>query len=47
MKAGAPKSFATAGPESSRLRLITEGERFRWEIKPPGEKKAKSAPKKD
>jgi arylsulfatase A-like enzyme len=45
MKASAPKSFAPAGPESSQLRLITEGESFRWEIKTPGEKKAKAPPK--
>jgi arylsulfatase A-like enzyme len=47
MKTSAPKSFAPAGPESSQLRLITEGESFRWELKKPGEKKARAAAKND
>lgn len=47
MRASAPKSFAPAGPESSQLRLITEGESFRWEMKKPGEKRARPASKGD
>jgi arylsulfatase A-like enzyme len=47
MQARAPKQFVSAGPESNQLRLITEGESFRWENKTSGEKQAKSVSKKD
>jgi len=34
MRRSAPARFAPAGPDSSQLRLVPEGERFRWEPKP-------------
>jgi len=44
LRQSAPKQFAPPGPESSALRLVTEGERFHWESKPAGSsKKAKAA----
>jgi arylsulfatase A-like enzyme len=41
MKKSAPKTFAPEGPGSNQLRLITEGETFRWELKPVDTKKGK------
>jgi arylsulfatase A-like enzyme len=46
IKKSAPRGFAAPGPESRELRLISEGERFRWEIKRnKGENKAKKPAK--
>ena len=43
LRQSAPRQFATPGPETSALRLVTEGEGFRWEPKPAGSaKKAKA-----
>ena len=33
LKASAPKSFAPVGISRNRLRLINEGETYRWELK--------------
>ena len=33
LKASAPKSFAPAGPSRNRLRLVTKGETYHWELK--------------
>jgi len=41
MKKSAPKSFAPEGLESNKLKLIIEGESFRWEPKPGGRNQAK------
>jgi arylsulfatase A-like enzyme len=40
LKASAPKSFAPVGISRNRLKLIKEGEKYRWEIKkrPPRKK---------
>lgn len=44
LRRSAPKNFASPGPEANALRLVTEGEKFRWEPKPAGAaKKARSA----
>ncbi|PAW75023.1 MAG: iduronate sulfatase [Opitutia bacterium Tous-C4FEB] len=44
LRQSAPKEFVAPGPETNALRLVTEGENFRWEPKPVGSaKKAKSA----
>ena len=40
LRRSAPEQFAPAGPDASELRLVAEGERFRWEPKPA---KAKAA----
>jgi arylsulfatase A-like enzyme len=44
MKRSAPAKFAPPGADASQLRLVPEGERFRWEPKPKGteSKKAKA-----
>ncbi len=34
LRRSAPAQFAPAGPDSSQLRLVPEGEGFRWEPKP-------------
>jgi arylsulfatase A-like enzyme len=39
LRQSAPKRFAPPGPESKDLRLVTEGERFHWELKRAGSKK--------
>ncbi|MCX8497529.1 MAG: sulfatase [Akkermansiaceae bacterium] len=46
MKKSAPKSFAPEGPESNKLKLIIEGESFRWEPKSGGRNQAKPKAKK-
>ena len=33
LRKSAPKKFAAPGPETKDLRLVTEGERFHWELK--------------
>ena len=33
LRKSAPKTFAAPGPETKDLRLVTEGERFHWELK--------------
>ncbi|PAW68869.1 MAG: hypothetical protein B9S34_00745 [Opitutia bacterium Tous-C1TDCM] len=44
LRRSAPRHFASPGPESNALRLVTAGESFRWEPKPAGAaKKAKAA----
>ena len=44
LRQSAPEKFAAPGPETKDLRLVTEGERFRWEAKAAGApKKSKSA----
>lgn len=47
MRAKAPKQFARPGPEHGALKLVTEGENFRWEkpANPSGEKKRNNPPK--
>lgn len=35
LRAKAPRRFAPPGPEVNQLKLVTEGEEFRWELKPP------------
>jgi arylsulfatase A-like enzyme len=47
MRAGAPRSFAPAGPETNQLRHITAGEDFRWEPRPPGGGKARERPRRN
>jgi arylsulfatase A-like enzyme len=44
LKRSAPAKVAPPGPATSQLRLVPEGERFRWEPKPKGteSKKAKA-----
>jgi hypothetical protein len=46
MKKSAPKSFAPEGLESNKLKLIIEGESFRWEPKSGGRNQAKPKAKK-
>jgi arylsulfatase A-like enzyme len=41
LRRSAPTSFAPAGPDASTLRLVPEGERFRWEPRPGSGKAAK------
>ena len=45
LRQSAPKQFAAPGPESSELRLISDGERFRWEPRTADSKKKTKAAK--
>jgi hypothetical protein len=41
MKQSAPKSFAPEGPGSDQLKLVIDGESFRWEPKSSGQNQKK------
>lgn len=47
LKRSAPARFAPAGPDASQLRLVPEGERFRWEPKPKSGKDTEAKKAKD
>jgi arylsulfatase A-like enzyme len=46
LKAAAPARFATAGKKRSEMTLVTDGENFHWEDKPPGKGGAGNSKKK-
>ena len=41
LRASAPTKFAAPGPPRNRLKLVIEGESFRWQLKPKRKKKPK------